>query len=400
MRFFVLSLLALLFVAPARADEAKLSAALSAFEQLTLWRDSTGAAGGVLEATGQIRRWDQPLRVRVVGRSSSSERSIVLRSLTEAAEIAGLQIEMLEGEGTDENFRISFFPENAAPPRMQSAGCATFYSWTGSGRLTRADLDIRSGSRGFSRCVNHEMLHAFGFPGHPHALDSVMSYSSSGKTEWTAIDRYLLKVLYKARFVPGAFHLPAMVAARQYIAEDMGLVAAGGESAHLARPVMDRAVAQLRDHAAGPGRNAPAIAAQLGNAYFFGHYVAVDRAEAVRFWRVAADKENADARFRLGSAARDGEGMARDDAEAARWLGLAAAQNHNAAMLALGRMLRDGRGRAADPVEAHAWLSLAAERNAQGAAADRDALAARLSPDQVAASRRRAAELAPRPAAR
>lgn len=384
----------LLASAPVRADEAKLSAALDAFEQLALLRDSSGAASGDVNSTGQILRWNQALRVRVAGRSSSSELSLTLRSLNAAAEIAGLQVQMLEGEGTDENFRVVFFPENAAPPGMEAAGCMT-RSWGGAA-FTRVELWLRSGSRGFTRCVNHELLHGFGFPGHPHTLDSVMSYSNRGATDWTAIDRYSLKVLYKARFVPGSFHLPAMVVARQYIAEDMGIVAAGGDTSHLARPVMDKAVARLRDQAAGRAPNAAAIAAQVGNAYWFGHYVAVDRAEGVRFWRMGAERENAEARYRLGLAARDGSGMARDAAEAARLLGLAAAQNHGNAMLEFGRIVRDGVGRGADPVEAHAWFAVAAERNVQGAAGERDALGGRLSPEQLAAARARMSELAPR----
>jgi hypothetical protein len=79
-------------VAPVRADEAKLSAALDAFERLTLLIDSTGAAAGDVIATGQILRWSQPLRVRVTGRSSSSELSLTVRSLNAAARARAAQL--------------------------------------------------------------------------------------------------------------------------------------------------------------------------------------------------------------------------------------------------------------------------------------------------------------------
>lgn len=391
MKFAAVFLAAVFAFSPARADEAKLSAALDAFEQLTLWREASGAAGGNLEPTGGIRRWNRELRVRVAGRSSSSELAIVMKYLREATEIAGLRMTVLEGEGTDENFKIEFFPEYMAPPVLQGAGCVARSWWGGSGEYTRAELHIRSGSRGFARCVSHEILHGLGIPAHPHNLHSVMSYTQQGFSDYTEIDKASLRLLYRAEVRPGLFHLPAMVAARQILAAEMGL----GDPAALARPILDRSVQRLRDYVGTGQRNAPAIAAQLGNAYWFGHHVAVDRAEAVRFWRLAADKENAEARFRLGLALRGGEGIARDEGEALRWLGLAAAQNHSIAMLEMGRMARDGVGRPADPVEAHAWLALAAERNASGAAAQRDALAARLTPDQLAASRARAAQLAP-----
>jgi TPR repeat protein len=394
MRRFFTALAVLLSMAafePARADEAKLSAALDAFEQLTLWRESSGAAGGNLEPTGGIRRWNRELRVRVAGRSSSSELAIVMKYLREATEIAGLRMTLLEGEGTDENFKIEFFPENMAPPVMQAAGCLARTWWAGSGEFTRVELFIRSGSRDFSRCVSHELLHGLGMPAHPHDLNSVMSYTRRGFSDFTEIDKASLRLLYRPEIRPGLFHLPALLAARQVLAAEMAL----GDPAALARPALDRALQRLRDYVQTGQRNAPAIAAQLGNAYWFGQYVAADRAEGVRFWRMAAEKEHADARYRLGLAARDGSGMARDEAEALRWLGLAAAQNHSTAMLELGRMTRDGRGRAADPVEAHAWLGLAAERNVAGAAAERDALGGRLSPEQLTAARARATQLAP-----
>jgi TPR repeat protein len=86
------------------------------------------------------------------------------------------------------------------------------------------------------------------------------------------------------------------------------------------------------------------------------------------------------------------------DADPARGFDLVAAaagQAHPSAMLEAGRMLRDGRGRTADPVEAQAWFIAGAERNAQGAAADRDALAGRLDADQQARARARAGQLVP-----
>lgn len=375
--------------------EQRLARALDAFEQLTLWRDLSGMAAGPVVPTGGVRRWNEDLRVRFEGQASTRERETVLRLLKEAADLARLNVNILDGAGTNENFKIVFFPEYGAPPGFANAGCLARSWYAGGGGIARVELFIRAGIRDFSGCVSHELLHGFGFPAHPHELNSVMSYVRGGINEFTEIDRTALRALYRGRVTPGMYHLPAMAAARQFLAEEMGLVPAGGDSSALARPVMDRALARLRDQAAGPARNAADLAAQLGNAYWFGHYVAVDRAEGVRFWRAAAQKEHADARYRLGLAARDGSGTAQDAAEAARLIGLAAAQNHGNAMLEFGRIVRDGRGRDADPVEAHAWFAVAAGRNVAGAAAERDALAGRMSADQLGAARARAAQLSP-----
>jgi hypothetical protein len=366
--------------------EARLARALDAFEQLTLWREASGAAGGNLEPTGGLRRWNQALRVRLSGNSSSNERTLLLRYLEEAAAIAGLEVRMLEGAGTDENFKIEFFPEYMAPPVLQGAGCVARSWWNGQGALTRVELYIRSGSRGYARCVSHEILHGFGFPAHPHDLHSVMSYTHQGFSDYTAIDKETLKLLYNAELRPGLFHLPAMVAARQVLAREMGL----GDPEALARPVLDRAVARLRAFAEGPGDRTGVVRGQLGNAYWFGQYVAQDRAEGQRWWTLGAERGHADSRYRLGMAVRDADPARGFDLVAA-----AAGQAHPSAMLEAGRMLRDGRGRTADPVEAQAWFIAGAERNAQGAAADRDALAGRLDADQQARARARAGQLVP-----
>lgn len=370
--------------------EQRLARALDAFEQLALWHDTSGSASGDVVPTGMIRRWNQGLRVRVAGNSSTNERELTLRQLRAVAEIAGLSIAMLEGEGTDENFRIQFFPEYGAPPSIPNAGCLARYWWSGTGAITKVELYIRSGMRGFGRCVSHEMLHGFGFPAHPHELRSVMSYTYQGLDDFTELDRTALRTLYRGGVNPGFYHLPALLAARDFLAREMALVPAGGDASALGKPVLDRAIVRLRAFAEGPGDRSGIVRGQLGNAYWFGQYVAQDRAEGMRWWARADERGHADSRYRLGLAVRDA-----DPARGIDLLLAAAGQGHNTAMLEAGRMLRDGRGRAADPVEAHAWLGLAAARNAQGAAAERDALAGRLTAEQLERARTRAGQLVP-----
>ncbi|MFW1410905.1 tetratricopeptide repeat protein, partial [Vibrio parahaemolyticus] len=59
--------------------------------------------------------------------------------------------------------------------------------------------------------------------------------------------------------------------------------------------------------------------------YDFGQGVAQDHAEAVRWYRRAADLGNVIAMKNLGLSYRDGEGIGKDFAEARRWLEKAAA---------------------------------------------------------------------------
>ena len=56
----------------------------------------------------------------------------------------------------------------------------------------------------------------------------------------------------------------------------------------------------------------------------------------------------------------EGEGIPEDDAEAVRWYRLAAEQGHDRAQSNLGSMYADGEGVSKDAVNAYAWFNIAA----------------------------------------
>ena len=65
----------------------------------------------------------------------------------------------------------------------------------------------------------------------------------------------------------------------------------------------------------------------------------------------------------LGVKYDTGEGVPQDDAEAVRWFRLAAEQGYAKAQYNLGVKYGDGKGVPRDYVEAHIWLNLAASRS-------------------------------------
>lgn len=65
------------------------------------------------------------------------------------------------------------------------------------------------------------------------------------------------------------------------------------------------------------------------------------------------------------------------------------------AMLALGRLYRQGLGAPQDYIRAHLWFNLAASRGEREAVTERDALAARMTPEQVATAQEHAAAWQP-----
>ena len=84
-----------------------------------------------------------------------------------------------------------------------------------------------------------------------------------------------------------------------------------------------------------------------------------------------------------------GRGVPKDDAEAVRWFRLAAEQGHTLAQNALGAMYANGRGVLKDSVLAHMWSNIAGANGDEAARKQRD----NLEDDMTRAEISRATEL-------
>lgn len=132
----------------------------------------------------------------------------------------------------------------------------------------------------------------------------------------------------------------------------------------------------------------------LGLAYELGRGVKKDEAQAARWYKQAADHGYARAQYNLGLLHEDGRGVAKDPAAAAAFYRAAAQQGFAPAQVNYGLVLAEGRENGTpDPVQGFVWLSRAVQNGAKPQA--RDALAAQLSVDQLAAANRILAGLAP-----
>ena len=78
--------------------------------------------------------------------------------------------------------------------------------------------------------------------------------------------------------------------------------------------------------------------------YADGHGVPQDHAEALKWYRLAADQGHANAQNGLGLMYGSGHGVAQDYAEAVKWYRLAAEQGDADAQYGLGLMYTKGRG--------------------------------------------------------
>ena len=111
------------------------------------------------------------------------------------------------------------------------------------------------------------------------------------------------------------------------------------------------------------------VAAQskLGDMYYYGFEIAIDRIQAVTWYRKAAEQGNASAQVNLGGMYRIGEGVAQDNTQAVAWFRKAAEQGDASAQVRLGTMYFNGLGVAKDEAQTVAWYRKAAEQGNVGA---------------------------------
>ena len=97
-----------------------------------------------------------------------------------------------------------------------------------------------------------------------------------------------------------------------------------------------------------------------------------------------AERGLAFAQVNLGLMYDNGEGVPENDAEAVRWYRLAAEQGNALAQTNLGLMYATGEGVPQNNARAYMWWSVAAAQGNESARGNRDIVADRLAPDQLA----------------
>ena len=92
-----------------------------------------------------------------------------------------------------------------------------------------------------------------------------------------------------------------------------------------------------------------------------------------------------------------GQGVPQDYAEAMKWYRLAADQGNAPAQNDLGALFFMGQGVPQDFVLAHMWFDLSATQGNQDATENRDLAERRMTPEQIAEAQKLAREWKPRP---
>ena len=139
--------------------------------------------------------------------------------------------------------------------------------------------------------------------------------------------------------------------------------------------------------------------AKLGWKYAMGEGVPQDHAEAVKWFRKAADQGNVAAQINLGVSYAKGDGIPQDYAEAAKWYRKAADQGNAAAQITLGMMYAKGQGVPQDYMQAYVWFHLAASTHSGAdreiAVKERDLAASKLTSEELTRAQQMAQDWKP-----
>jgi len=375
----------LLLCAPARAQATpeQLAEMLRGVALAALWQDNNLPIGPV--------RWGGPLVVRMSGQMSGDYADFVMATLTEMAGLARLQVRLAQGDEAA-TVNIRFVDTAFVFANNRTAHCLARLERMSGYRLEQVDVTINI-RVGFvvRTCIVHELMHVIGLLGHPHDVDSVLSYIMN-RAAMTEIDRLAIQMLYDPRLRTGERHTQALLKLRDALAERYGLDPRAPAVAAATQPWIDRTYKQLEDLAVGGNRVAMLnLAAGLDA----GDGIRADPARALIWYRRMAELRLPEGFYRLGIAYGWGRAVPVDVAEAARWLRQAADHGHPDAQLALAQAIEAERGVAYDPVEAMTLYLLAARQGVAEAGRRGAALRAKLPVGQAAEAERKAAAWKP-----
>lgn len=368
-----LAVLALLAAVPADAQvtEKKVEEYLNSFWASALWRDS-GATGSSTLPIAVTRFPDGvKLRIAVGGSMGDTYRNQVVSRIGPFLASAKIDYEILPADDDTANVRLKFINFRPSP----NLACITG-RWPRDGVTTRATLGILDTV--VNRCLAHEIMHVIGFVGHPHDSNSVLSYVHQ-HTDFTEIDRMLVRVLYDPRLQPGLGHLLAMATARDVLVDLLISDGAPGETREYGRRFVSSVPATMEKMIAANQVNKTALGEmryQLGVGYSNGYIVAKDEARGYRYFREVIElfPDWRGAQFQIAYSLRTGRGTAVNLAEAMEWYKKSANRGHSSAQTDLGYAYWKGEGVGKDLIEAYKWFELAAERGQENAARRRSEL--------------------------
>ena len=169
------------------------------FAEAAFGLGSKTKANHAIIASSTITRWDDELPVYLIVKGEPEGSKLYLQILAQMQEVFSLAgIELIPAtEPGQQTLTVYIKDEALLTAGSVQTPCYFHQREVTRGYVTRADIYL---SRVFvssseESCVAHEAMHALGFGGHPHRLNSVLSYTENLR-KLTPFDRELVEILY------------------------------------------------------------------------------------------------------------------------------------------------------------------------------------------------------------
>ncbi len=144
-----------------------------------------------------LLRWDisEPLLLKIKGEPKGTDLyNQIVTELTNLFSLASISV-TTDADLAKNLMVVEISDERILQTKDLTVPCYADYRYVKDGYLRTVDIFITRHTFEGNSCLIHEGMHALGFNGHPHRLDSVLSYTENTK-ELTDIDRLLIHALY------------------------------------------------------------------------------------------------------------------------------------------------------------------------------------------------------------
>ncbi len=177
-----------------------------------------GAFDAHLPQDKKVTRWSGDIRLQVSGLKTDELDSLVLRRLQAFSQIVGLPVERAVKTGKP-NLTLTFVEDLDFEINRERVPCFARILHQANHEITRAEIYISVvESEIIEHCIDHELMHVFGFGYHSSILNSTLSpfHNAERITAW---DEIALSALFDSRIEPGSERAQAFPMIQEIVRE-------------------------------------------------------------------------------------------------------------------------------------------------------------------------------------
>ena len=315
----------------------------------TAWESLWDQRGSALP----ISRWEQTITFSVTGHDAASHRPLIVKAVQAAAGASGTAVVEVTVPDDTTSTAVLMFEIHKDADLPETQPCDTRYRRNSNFALV--GVTVRLTPKHAWRCTFHEVMHAWGIPGHPSGR-TVLSYFPYRNDQLLPMDELMLKTWYLPAFKSGTTPIEALAFLSAVVAGQTDLGVPVDAAFQRAKEFNLQKIDELKALASGKGE-VPSIVRRSGRA-----------SESVML------ESQSWAGFYLGLAYLNGTIVNRNFQSSMEWMTVSATKGHSPAQLVLARALIRGLGVEKDLVAARRWFSLAANSGNTVAQAELKAL--------------------------